>query len=87
MRDEQQLFLETQFGEAFTETGFYNWFTDKARKAGVPKGAVATWFKKSLLPPVGGGGMLAARNHVGEWPRNPERSGTLHEGSEPGTSR
>jgi integrase len=38
MRDEQQLFLETQFGEAFTETGFYNWFTDKARKAGVPKG-------------------------------------------------
>lgn len=38
MRDEQELFLETQFGEAFTETGFYNWFTDKARKAGVPKG-------------------------------------------------
>jgi integrase len=38
MRGEQELFLETQFGEAFTETGFYNWFTDKARKAGVPKG-------------------------------------------------
>ena len=37
-RDEQELFLETQFGGAFTETGFYNWFTDKARKAGVPKG-------------------------------------------------
>ncbi len=35
---EQKFFLETQFGEAFTETGFYNWFTDKARKAGVPKG-------------------------------------------------
>jgi len=34
----QQLFLHTQFGEPFTETGFYNWFTDKARKAGVPKG-------------------------------------------------
>ncbi len=34
----QQLFLETQFGKAFTETGFYNWFTDKARGAGVPKG-------------------------------------------------
>ena len=34
----QRVFLETQFGEAFTETGFYNWFTDKARKAGVPKG-------------------------------------------------
>ncbi len=38
MREKQELFLETQFGEAFTETGFYNWFTDKARKAGVPKG-------------------------------------------------
>ncbi len=34
----QGCFLETQFGEAFTETGFYNWFTDKAQKAGVPKG-------------------------------------------------
>jgi len=34
----QKLFLETQFGRAFTETGFYNWFTDKARRAGVPKG-------------------------------------------------
>jgi integrase len=38
MRDGQELFLETQFGQAFTETGFYNWFADKARKAGVPKG-------------------------------------------------
>jgi integrase len=38
MRNGQELFLETQYGEAFTETGFYNWFTDKARKAGVPKG-------------------------------------------------
>jgi Phage integrase family len=35
---ERTLFLETQFSEGFTETGFYNWFTDKARKAGVPKG-------------------------------------------------
>jgi len=38
MRVGQELFLETQYGEAFTETGFYNWFADKARKAGVPKG-------------------------------------------------
>ena len=29
----QRVFLQTQFGEGFTETGFYNWFTDKARKA------------------------------------------------------
>ena len=35
---ERRFFLETQFGEGFTETGFYNWFTDKARRAGVPKG-------------------------------------------------
>ncbi len=35
---ERRLFLETQFGEGFTDTGFYNWFTDKARRAGVPKG-------------------------------------------------
>jgi integrase len=33
-----QLFLETQFGKSFTDTGFYNWFTDMARGAGVPKG-------------------------------------------------
>ncbi len=38
MQEGLQLFLQTQFGEPFTETGFYNWFTDKARKAGVPKG-------------------------------------------------
>jgi integrase len=34
----QERFLQTQYGEAFTDTGFYNWFTDKARKAGVPEG-------------------------------------------------
>ena len=34
---ERSFFLETQFGAGFTETGFYNWFTDQARKAGVPK--------------------------------------------------
>ena len=37
-QSERRFFLETQFGERFTETGFYNWFTDKARRAGVPKG-------------------------------------------------
>ncbi len=36
--EEQDYFLATQFGKPFTETGFYNWFTDKARRAGVPKG-------------------------------------------------
>ena len=69
--DEQNVFLETQFGEAFTETGFYNWFTDKARQGRSSQGALAAWLEKSLLPPVGGGGMLASRNHVGEWPRRP----------------
>ncbi len=34
----QEHFLQTQYGEPFTDTGFYNWFTDKARKAGVPEG-------------------------------------------------
>jgi integrase len=34
----QRYFVQTQYGEAFTDTGFYNWFTDKARKAGVPEG-------------------------------------------------
>jgi hypothetical protein len=38
---EQRLFLETQFARAFTETGFYNWFTDKARRAGVPAAAAS----------------------------------------------
>jgi integrase len=31
-------FLQTQYGARFTDTGFYNWFTEKARMAGVPKG-------------------------------------------------
>jgi len=35
---QQERFLETKFGEAFTETGFYNWFTRKAQRAGVPEG-------------------------------------------------
>jgi integrase len=34
----QEYFLETQFGEPFTDTGFYNWFTERAQKAGVPEG-------------------------------------------------
>jgi integrase len=34
----QKFLLQTQFGKAFTETGFYNWFTEKAQRAGVPKG-------------------------------------------------
>ncbi|MBJ7532701.1 tyrosine-type recombinase/integrase [Rhodomicrobium vannielii ATCC 17100] len=38
VREGQELLIETQFGKAFTETGFYNWFTEKARMAGVPKG-------------------------------------------------
>ncbi len=38
LQAQRRFFLETQFGEGFTETGFYNWFTDKARRAGVPKG-------------------------------------------------
>ena len=36
--EKQGYFVQTQYGEAFTDTGFYNWFTDKARKAGVPEG-------------------------------------------------
>ncbi len=34
----QTYLLQTQFGKAFTGTGFYNWFTEKAQRAGVPKG-------------------------------------------------
>jgi site-specific recombinase XerD len=34
----QEYFLQTQYGAPFTDTGFYNWFTDKARRAGVPEG-------------------------------------------------
>lgn len=36
--EKQEFFVQTQYGEAFTDTGFYDWFTDKAQKAGVPKG-------------------------------------------------
>jgi len=34
----QEHFVQTQYGAAFSDTGFYNWFTEKARKAGVPEG-------------------------------------------------
>ena len=67
--DKQEYFLQTQFGEAFTETGFYNWFTEKARKAGVPKGRSPQGYE-SLLSAFSGGRMLAARNHVDKRPRN-----------------
>ena len=33
----QVYFVQTQYGDAFTDTGFYNWFTKRARKAGVPE--------------------------------------------------
>jgi hypothetical protein len=38
----QERFLQTQHGQAFSDTGFYNWFTDKARRAGVPQGCCRT---------------------------------------------
>jgi integrase len=34
----QDFFLQTHFGAGFTETGFYNWFTERTREAGIPKG-------------------------------------------------
>ncbi len=43
----QKYFLETKFHEAFTETGFYNWFTRKARNAGVPSGCSPHGLRKA----------------------------------------
>ncbi len=51
---QQKRFLETKFGKQFTETGFYNWFTRKAQKAGVPRVGLRT---------------ACARRHAGAWPR------------------
>ena len=34
---DQMLFLPTQYGPAFTQTGFYNWMKDACRDAGVPE--------------------------------------------------
>ena len=68
----QKVFLETQFGEAFTETGFYNWFTGKARQklGSISQGPISGWwFSKACCRRLGRGGMLGSRNHVGEWSR------------------
>ncbi|WP_247332825.1 hypothetical protein [Bradyrhizobium sp. 147] len=39
---ERKLYIKTQFREAFTETGYYNWFRDQVRKAGVSMGPSAS---------------------------------------------
>jgi integrase len=40
-------FLATQYGKPFTGGGFYNWFTERAREAGVPKGLGVHGLRKS----------------------------------------
>ena len=55
----QECFLQTQFGGAFTETGFYNWFTDKAQKAGVPKGRSPHGLRKTCCRRLARGRLLA----------------------------
>jgi len=46
--DSSQLtFLVTQFGEPFTAAGFSNFFSEAARRAGLPKGCSAHGLRKS----------------------------------------
>jgi integrase len=40
-------FLATQYGKPFTGGGFYNWFTERAREAGIPKGLGVHGLRKS----------------------------------------
>lgn len=40
-------FLATQYGKPFSGGGFYNWFTERAREAGVPKGLGVHGLRKS----------------------------------------
>ena len=40
-------FLATQYGKPFTGGGFYNWFTERAREADVPKGLSVHGLRKS----------------------------------------
>lgn len=41
-------FLVTAQGRPFTSTGFYNWFVDCARKAGLPKGCSPHGLRKAI---------------------------------------
>ena len=41
-------FLVTANGQPFTPTGFYNWFVDCARKAGLPKGCSPHGLRKAI---------------------------------------
>ena len=42
-----RVFLATEYGKPFTGGGLYNWFTARAREAGVPKGLSVHGLRKS----------------------------------------
>lgn len=45
---DQMTFLVTSFGKPFTPTGFYNWFTEACRKAGLPEGRSPHGLRKAV---------------------------------------
>lgn len=45
---EQLTFLVTAQGKPFTPTGFYNWFTERARTAGLPPGCSPHGLRKAM---------------------------------------
>ena len=83
----QTVLLETQFGEAFTDTGFYNWFTDKARKAGVPKGRSPHGLRKACCRRLAEAGCSAHEIMSVSGHQTLEGSRTLHQDCEPRPAR
>jgi integrase len=56
----QLTFLQTEFGKAFSEGGFYNWFIDRCREAGLPPGLALHGLRKTFCCRLADAGVEAA---------------------------
>ena len=55
------MFLVTAEGRPFSPVGFYNWFTAKARAAGLPKGCSPHGLRKAIARRLAEGGATASQ--------------------------
>jgi integrase len=56
----QLTFLQTEFGKPFSEGGFYNWFIDRCREAGLPPGLALHGLRKAFCCRLADAGVEAA---------------------------
>lgn len=56
----QLTFIQTQFGKPYTAAGFGNWFSDAARKAGLPTGVSAHGLRKAAARRLAEAGCTAS---------------------------